>query len=109
MLEISYGPSYNFLSLDNHWVPDGSGGWKAEGFPIERRPDVKSDNIPILLRAMPFVFPILLIALYLLSPLAQLVEKEESYKPTEYKPEDYRPTFVEEMPELEDEQDTLKK
>jgi hypothetical protein len=104
MLEISYGSSYNFLSIDNHWVPDGNGGWKAEGFPQDRRPSSPSENIPLVLKLTPFVLPVLLIALYLLSPLSQFIEKEADYKATKYNPEEYRPAFVEKMPELDDEE-----
>lgn len=109
LLEIAYGPSYQLFSLDNHWVPDDNGGWKAEGIPDERRPSAASEKIPLFLKVMPFVLPILLIALYLISPLSQLVEREGDYRATKYNPEEYRPTFVEEMPELEDEENTPKK
>ncbi len=106
MLELSYGKSYGFLSYSDCWVPDGNGGWKADGFPDHRRPSEPSVNVPFFLHIVPFVLPMLLIALFLASPLSQFVEKEVDYKATKYDPEEYRPDFVDEMPETVDEEKT---
>jgi len=102
ILHITYGPSYGFLSYDDHWVPDGNSGWKAEGFPDHRRPSESSVNVPFFLRLVPVVLPILLIVLFIASPLSHYVDREPNYKATNYNPEEYYPEFVEEMPELED-------
>ncbi|MGH8016062.1 MAG: hypothetical protein ACREBV_07725, partial [Candidatus Zixiibacteriota bacterium] len=87
LLELSYGPSYNLISFDNHWVPDGHGGWKAVGFPDHRRPSVPSENIPLFMRIVPILLPLLSVLLYCISPLSKYVEKEADYKPTKYSPE----------------------
>ncbi len=102
ILHVIYGPSYGFLSFSDRWAPDGNGGWKAEGFPDQRRPTTPSVIVPFFLRIVPVVLPMLLIVLYIASPLSQYVEQEPNYKATKYNPEEYRPDFVEEMPELED-------
>lgn len=108
VLEIVYGHSYSFMTMTDRWVPDGNGGWKAEGIPDHRRPSQPSVNIPLFLCLVPIVLPIVLVVLYLASPLSQFVEKEADYKATKYNPEEYRPKFVEEMPELEDEENGTK-
>ncbi len=106
ILHVTYGPSYGFLSFDDCWVPDESGGWKAEGFPDHRRPSEPSVNIPFFLRLAPIVLPVLLVVLFIASPLSNYVEREPNYKPTKYDPEEYHPDFVEEMPETVDEDKT---
>jgi len=101
ILQFVYGPSYGFLSYNNHWVPDGQGGWQAKGFPDTFRPSAPSVNVPLFLRIIPFALPLLLILLYIISPLSQYVEREPDFKSGEYKPDKYYPEYEE--PEPDDE------
>lgn len=95
VLKAVYGRSYEIVPSDNCWVPDGQNGWEAKGFPIERRPQLPSENVPFLLKVMPIVFPFLLILLFLLSPLAQYLDREPDYRPGKYQSEKYQAKFVE--------------
>jgi len=107
-LEISYGPSYNFMSIDNRWAPNDSGGWKAIGFPQTIRPSEPSVNVPLFLRIIPFVLPALLVLLFLTGPLSKYAEKEADFGPSKYNPEEYKPEFIDEMPKLEDEEEPIR-
>jgi hypothetical protein len=95
ILESVYGPSYSLVFGDNCWIPDGQGGWQPKGFPDKQRPTVASENIPFFIEALPFFLPLLLILLFLLSPLAQFVEREPRFNQGNYASEKYEASFVE--------------
>lgn len=95
ILQFNYGPSYGILSFENHWVPDNHGGWKAEGFPGTFRPSQPSVNVPIFLRLIPVILPVLLILLLFLNPLSHYVDKEPGFGTKQYQSEKYQPKFIE--------------
>ena len=93
-LQLTYGPSYGILSFDNHWVPDGNGGWRAEGFPGTFRPSQPSVNVPVFLRLIPVILPVLLILLLFLNPLSRYVDKEPDFETKQFQSEKYEPKFI---------------
>jgi len=93
-LQLTYGPSYGILSFNNHWVPDTHGGWKAEGFPGTFRPSQPSVNVPLFLRLIPVILPVLLILLLFLNPLSRYVDKEPGFETKHYQSEKYEPKFI---------------
>ncbi len=93
-LQLTYGPSYGLLSFNNHWVPDDNGGWRAEGFPGTFRPSEPSVNVPVFLRLIPVILPVLLILLLFLNPLSRYVDKEPGFETKQYQSEKYEPKFI---------------
>ncbi len=94
ILQLTYGPSYGLLSFNDNWVPDGNGGWKAEGFPGTFRPSQPSVNVPIFLKLIPVTLPVLLILLLFLNPLSRYVDKEPGFGTKLYQPDKYQPKFI---------------
>ena len=93
-LQLNYGPSYGILSFNDHWVPDTHGGWKAEGFPGTFRPSEPSVNMPIFLRLIPVILPVLLVLLLFLNPLSRYVDKEPGFETKQFQSEKYAPKFI---------------
>jgi hypothetical protein len=94
-LKVVYGRSYRMTPCENCWVPDDHGGWQAKGYPDTFRPTIPSEDVPIFLELAPYVLPLLLIILFLLSPLSQFVEREPEFNPNSYESEKYEARFVE--------------
>lgn len=94
ILQLTYGPSYGMLSFNNHWIPDGNSGWKAEGFPGTFRPSQPSVNVPVFLGLIPVILPILLVLLLFLNPLSRYVDKEPGFETKQYQSEKYQPKFI---------------
>ena len=63
ILRAMYGPSYHFLSGEDCWMPDGTGGWtKHSGAGFEAPPPQEpSINIPLMVMYIPVFLPGLLI------------------------------------------------
>jgi hypothetical protein len=74
VLQAVYGPSYGFLSGDDRWEPDGSGGWVMRGSPTDPMPDEPSEYIPILLLYLPIFLPAFVLILFLFTPLSRKLE-----------------------------------
>jgi hypothetical protein len=67
ILRAIYGPSYYFLSGEDCWMPDGTGGWtKHSGAGFEAPPPQEpSINIPLVVMYIPVLLPGLLTAFIL--------------------------------------------
>lgn len=74
ILQAVYGPSYGFLSGEDRWMPDGSGGWVMRGTPTEPMPQEESRYIPILLVYLPIFLPAFVLILFLFTPLSRMLE-----------------------------------
>ncbi len=93
ILQAVYGDSYGFLSGEDCWIPDGQGGWQSHGFPDHPEPAEPSINVSIFLELVPFLLPLLLIFLYLLSPLSSFMDREPKYEISQFEAEKYYPDF----------------
>lgn len=78
ILQGIYGPSYGFLSGEDYWQPDGSGGWVKHGQPDGPPPDQPSVNVPIWVRYVPILLPGLVLFLFLFTPLSRRLESPPS-------------------------------
>jgi len=78
ILQAVYGPSYGFLSGENHWVPDGYGGWQKQGEPTELPPTIPSVNVPLWAKYIPLFLPGFLVILFIFTPLSKLLENKSS-------------------------------
>ncbi|RME26932.1 MAG: hypothetical protein D6800_05755 [Candidatus Zixiibacteriota bacterium] len=76
ILQAVYGPSYGFLAGENHWVPDGHGGWRPQGKPVGPPPTVKSVDVPLFWRYLPILLPGILLAVFLLTPLSRRIDSD---------------------------------
>lgn len=56
-----YGPSYTFLTGEDNWLPDGSGGWFKHGHPCDPPPDRPSVVVPVYIEWLPVILPLLLL------------------------------------------------
>ena len=59
ILRAMYGPSYYFLSGEDCWMPDGTGGWtkhSGAGFEVPP-PQEPSVNIPLMVMYIPVFLP----------------------------------------------------
>jgi hypothetical protein len=65
ILRSIYGPSYYFLSGEDCWMPDGTGGWTKHGAPAGSLPQEASINIPLVVMYIPVLLPSLLTAFLL--------------------------------------------
>lgn len=74
ILQGIYGPSYGFLSGEDYWQPDGSGGWVEHGHPAGSPPSEPSVNVPIGVRYIPILLPGLVLFLFLFTPLSRRLE-----------------------------------
>ncbi len=81
ILQAVYGPSYGFMSGEDRWIPDGSGGWVMHGEPTAPMPTEASKDIPILLPYLPIFLPSFLLIIFLFTPLTRKLEIPQS-KPT---------------------------
>ena len=68
-LHLMYGPSYPFLAGEDCWMPDGQGGWRAHGSPLDQAPTEMSVEVPLLLNYLPIFIPALVLILFLFTPL----------------------------------------
>ena len=93
LLQAVYGDSYGFMASEDCWIADGQGGWQMRGFPDSPRPDEPSQNVPVFLQIAPFILPLLLILLFLLSPLSSYMDREPKYDVSEFDPEKYYPEY----------------
>ena len=80
-LDAVYGPSYPLWEGEDHWRPDGAGGWAAQGDPFGDPPSEPSLNIPILVPYIPIFLPALLLALFLFTPLKRHLEQKAQPSP----------------------------
>ena len=74
ILQAVYGPSYGFLSGEDRWQPDGSGGWVKHGHPADPAPTEPSVLVPIGVRYIPIFLPALVLILFLFTPLSRKLE-----------------------------------
>ncbi|HOP06105.1 MAG TPA: hypothetical protein PLF13_02310 [candidate division Zixibacteria bacterium] len=88
-LQVTYGPSYGWFEGEDHWEPDGQGGWVMHGHPAKPMPTEPSVYIPIILLYLPVFVPGLLLALFLFTPLSR---KLETPRPQEQEEEPAIPT-----------------
>ncbi len=93
ILQAVYGDSYGFMSGEDSWIPDGERGWQTHGFPDNPEPTKPSANVPIFLELVPFLLPLLLIFLYLLSPLSSFTDRQPKYEVSQFEAEKYYPDF----------------
>ena len=93
LLQAVYGDSYGFMAPDNFWTPDGQGGWQMKGFHDTPMPTEPSLNVPVFLQIVPFLLPLLLLLLFLLSPLSSFMDREPKYEVNAFKAEKYYPEF----------------
>lgn len=92
-LQAVYGDSYGFMALDDCWSPDGQGGWQMKGFPDTPMPTEPSINVPVFLQIVPFILPLLLLLLFLLSPLSSFMDREPEYDISKFESEKCYPEF----------------
>jgi hypothetical protein len=74
VLQGIYGPSYGFLSGEDCWVADNSGGWVKHGNPTDPMPTGPSVDVPLGMRYVPIFLPAALLILFYLTPLSRLIE-----------------------------------
>lgn len=65
ILKAIYGPSYYFLSGEDCWMPDGTGGWVKHGEPGGPIPQEPSVNIPFMVMYIPVFLPGLMVVILL--------------------------------------------
>lgn len=84
-LQAIYGPSFGFMSGEDSWVPDGSGGWSQHGNPTGSAPVQPSVNVPIMVRYIPIFLPAALLVLFMFTPLSRFVTSKpaKDSSPTE--------------------------
>jgi hypothetical protein len=73
-LQAVYGDSYGWLSGEDCWEPDGSGGWVMHGHPDGPMPSEPSVVIPILMHYLPVFLPTALLVLFLFTPLSRKLD-----------------------------------
>ncbi|MDF1543503.1 MAG: hypothetical protein P1R58_00210 [bacterium] len=87
VLKASYGDSYSIWQGEDCWLPDQSGGWVRHGEPTSPMPTQPSVNIPVYQQYLPIFIPMLVLVLFLLTPLSRLLddnpEDEEAGKDEE--------------------------
>jgi hypothetical protein len=66
ILDAVYGPSYGFLSGEDCWVADGSGGRVKHGNPDDPPPQPASVNVSCFERSIPVALPILYLIVFFL-------------------------------------------
>ena len=93
LLQAVYGDSYGFMAPTDCWIADGHGGWPMKGFPDSPMPAGPSLCVPVFLQIAPFLLPLLLILLFLLSPLASFMDREPKYEVNVVETEKYYPEF----------------
>jgi hypothetical protein len=76
-LRATYGPSYHFLSGEDCWMPDGTGGWTKHGMPGGPQPQEPSVNIPLIVMYIPVLLPGLLITFILYMSLSKKFKRRE--------------------------------
>ena len=77
ILRATYGPSYYFLSGEDCWMPDGTGGWTKHGMPGGPQPHEPSVNIPFVVMYIPVFLPGLLTASVLCMSLSKKVKRRK--------------------------------
>jgi len=77
-LHLIYGPSYPFLAGEDCWQPDGQGGWRAHGSPLDSAPTETSVEVPLLLNYLPIFVPALVLILFLFTPLRRHLDPPPS-------------------------------
>lgn len=73
-VESLYGPSYGALEGENHWRPDGNGGWVAQGKPTGPKPAQASEVVPLIALYLPILVPGLVLILFMFTPLRRFTE-----------------------------------
>ncbi len=74
ILQTVYGPSYGFLSGEDCWQPDDSGGWVKHGAPSVPPPAEPSVSVPIGVRYIPIFLAAAVLVLFLFTPLSKRLE-----------------------------------
>lgn len=74
ILQGIYGPSFGFLTGEDCWVADNSGGWVKHGNLTVPMPTEPSVNVPLGVRYVPIFLPAALLILFYLTPLSRLIE-----------------------------------
>ena len=69
-----YGPSYGALEGENHWRPDGNGGWVAQGTPVGPKPEQASEPVPLLALYLPILVPGFVLILFMFTPLRRFTD-----------------------------------
>ena len=77
ILRAIYGPSYYFLSGEDCWMPDGTGGWTKHGVPGGSSPQEPSVNIPLVVMYIPVLLPGLLTAFILCMSLSKIFKRKK--------------------------------
>ena len=88
IMGATYGPSYGFMTGEDYWRPDGSGGWVAHGNPADPAPDQPSINVPLLAHYLPILIPGFLLILFLFTPLRVYLDGKPAPKEPEDEPVD---------------------
>jgi len=83
VIKAVYGPSYWFWEGENRWVPDGAGGWTAQGDPEEPLPLTASEEVPLLLQYLPIVLPAILLVVFMFTPAARHTDPDPPPAPGE--------------------------
>lgn len=73
-LQGIYGQSYGFLSGEDCWVADNSGGWIKHGNPTDAIPTEPSVAVPLGVRYIPIFLPAILLILLYLTPLSRIID-----------------------------------
>ncbi len=73
-LDSYYGESYQFMSGENYWQPDGKGGWLEMGNPRDNMPSTESVLPPLITLYLPFFVPGFVLVLFMFTPLGRLLE-----------------------------------
>ena len=81
ILQGIYGPSYGFMSGEDCWQPDGTGGWAKHGNPQEPQPSEPSVNVPMWAWYLPILLPGLVLFLFLFTPLSRHIETPVAKEP----------------------------
>ncbi|MCK4632433.1 MAG: hypothetical protein KAT79_04130 [candidate division Zixibacteria bacterium] len=74
ILQTIYGPSYGFLSGEDCWQPDDSGGWVKHGYPTNPPPTEPSVLVPVGVRYVPIFLAAAVLVLFLFTPLSKKLE-----------------------------------
>jgi len=88
-----YGASYGLFEGADRWVPDGSGGWLAQGEPSDPPPAEVSVEVPMAVQYLPIFIPALFLAVFLFTPLRRLLESPQPTEDSDVPPDaEYPPS-----------------
>ncbi len=91
ILKAAYGPSYSVWQGENCWLSDQSGGWVRHGEPVDPMPTQPSVNIPTYQQYVPIFLPMLVLILFLFTPLSRLLQDKHMDEDMEEEPEQEKP------------------